>query len=92
MTGALVVWALMLTVAWFTSEGEPVCEGVLITQTDDSFPPQCPTLIEGVIEVGPPLLGLLAFFGWIGFLVTTGLAQRRQREQDIEGSVHLKNS
>lgn len=79
MTGALVVWALMLTFAWFTSDGEPVCEGPLINSSDDSDPPQCPSPIEGLLEVGPVLLGLLVVFAWLGFLVTTGLAQRRRR-------------
>lgn len=65
---------------WFASEGEPVCEGFLITETDDSMPPQCPSPFEGLLRVGPALLGLPVFFGWIGFLVTTGLAQRRERQ------------
>lgn len=79
MTGALVVWALMLGFAWFTSEGEPVCEGPLILSVDDSMPPQCETRIPGLLEVGPVLLGLLAFLAWCGFLVATGLEQRRVR-------------
>lgn len=80
MTGALMVWALFLMVAWFTSEGEPVCTGPLITQVEESDPPKCPSPIEGVVDVGPPLLGLLVFLGWIGFLVTTGLTQRSDRK------------
>jgi len=87
MTGALVVWALMLVTAWFTSEGEPVCKGPLISQVKLSLPPQCPSPIEGLIEVGPVLLGALGFLGWIGFLVTTGLEQRRQRDDLVSVDV-----
>ncbi len=83
MTGALAVWAFFLAVAWFTSEGVPVCEGFLILSVDDSMPPGCPEPIEGLLDVGPPLLGLIAFFGWIGFLVTTGLDNRQQRKDVV---------
>lgn len=79
MTGALVAWALLLGLAWFTSESEPVCEGVLILETDDSDPPQCPSLLDGLFEVGPILLAMCLFIGWVGFLVATGVAQRREQ-------------
>ena len=47
----LGVWAVVfgaLPAALFlTTNGEPVCEGPLIVDVDDSSPPQCNTHIEG---------------------------------------------
>ena len=52
----LVVWLAVVLVGtgllFLTSEGEPVCEGPLIFDGDDSFPPQCNTLTEGLREHG----------------------------------------
>lgn len=79
MTGALVVWILLIGIAWFTSEGEPVCEGIFILDVETSLPPQCDGPIEGLLQTGPILLFLLLFVGWVGFLAATGLAQRRER-------------
>ena len=49
-------WFALMCVLWLSSDGEPVCEGPLITQTDDSFPPQCNTLLDGVQTYVPGLL------------------------------------
>ena len=47
----LRVWAVVfgvVTAALFlTTDGEPVCEGPLIIDIDDSSPPQCNTHVEG---------------------------------------------
>ena len=47
----LGVWAVVfgvVTAALFlTTDGEPVCEGPLIIDIDDSSPPQCNTHVEG---------------------------------------------
>ena len=47
----LGVWAVVFgfaTAALFLmTDGEPVCEGPLIVDVDDSSPPQCNTHIEG---------------------------------------------
>ena len=57
----------MLVLAFFVSEGEPVCEGPLILDVDDSDPPQCDGPIAGLPSVG------LALYA-VGFTITTGLA------------------
>ncbi len=36
-----------------TTDGEPVCDGPLIYDTDDSFPPQCNTAAEGLVRMMP---------------------------------------
>lgn len=38
-TASWIVFSLALYVM---SSGEPVCDGPLITQVNDSFPPECP--------------------------------------------------
>ena len=56
---AWTIWAaiavILLTVAYFASEGEPVCRGPLITGADDSDPPQCEGPVEGLLTIGPAL-------------------------------------
>ena len=48
----LSVWAVVfgvVTMALFiTTDGEPICEGPLIVDVDDSDPPQCNTPAEGL--------------------------------------------
>jgi hypothetical protein len=77
LTAALVLWSAALTVAWFTSQGEPVCEGPLILEVDDSDPPQCPDVVEGLLEVGPSLLAFVVFVAVIGSLLHTSAARSR---------------
>ena len=75
----LSLWLGTLAVFWFTSEGEPVCEGPLILDVDDSFPPQCDPPIDSVISVGLQLLTAAAFVAVIGSLLLTGVRRFRAR-------------
>ena len=69
----LGVWAVVfgvLTAALFLmTNGEPVCEGPLIVDVDDSSPPQCNTHIEGfeqhfwVLVFGTLVIALVARVG-----------------------------
>lgn len=47
-----LVWVVLLAVAYFMSEGEPVCKGPLILSVDDSDPPQCPDPSAALLTVG----------------------------------------
>lgn len=51
----VVCIALVATVLLMT-DGEPVCEGVLIYDTDDSDPPQCNSVLDGLFRFAPFLL------------------------------------
>ena len=78
----LVVWVGVVLVGtgllFLTSEGEPVCEGPLIIDVDDSDPPQCNTLTEGLREHGgmwllsSVILAALARVAWVGAAVVIG--------------------
>ena len=69
----LGVWAVVfgvLTAALFLmTNGEPVCEGPLIVDVDDSSPPQCDKHIEGyeqhfwVLVFGTIVIALVAQVG-----------------------------
>ena len=68
-----VIWVLLLGVAFAASEGEPVCEGPLILQVDDSYPPNCPDPVNGLGIVAPRLYGVgliiasvIAGLTWVG--------------------------
>ena len=75
----LAICALVTVVLVLTSDGEPVCDGPLVYDTDDSDPPQCNSLLDGlrrmmpVIAVGAFGLTWLAAAGeWL-----LGRVQRR---------------
>ena len=83
------VWVVVLIVATaalvFASEGEPVCEGPLIYDVDDSDPPQCNTLTEGLTrQVWVLVLGSLLLAAVVRVLiVTVGMAVGRRRSATI---------
>jgi hypothetical protein len=62
---ALQIWVVVCVVLVATlllwSEGEPVCEGPLILDVDDSDPPQCDRPIVGLIDQAPFILLFTAF-------------------------------
>lgn len=62
-----VVWVLLLGALFISSEGEPVCEGPLILDVADSYPPDCDDPIAGL-----PTVGSMLYIA--GFTVTTALA------------------
>ena len=62
-----VVWVLLLGALLISSEGEPVCEGPLILEVADSYPPDCDDPIAGL-----PTVGSMLYIA--GFTVTTALA------------------
>ena len=84
----LVVWVAVVLVGtgllFLTSEGEPVCEGLLIVDVDDSDPPQCNTLTEGLREHGGMWLLssviLAALFRVAAVVVGIGRARATARE------------
>ena len=62
------VWVLLLTSAFFLSEGEPVCSGPLILAVRDSMPPGCDSPAHGL-----PLVGAWLFIvGLIPISIGTG--------------------
>lgn len=58
------VWVGVTLVLFTTSTGEPVCEGPLITQVNDSFPPGCPSPSAALpVLVGLYVVSLAAVLG-----------------------------
>ena len=53
---AVFVFAVVAGALLLLSEGEPVCEGPLILDVDDSDPPQCDSPLDGLIEQSVPLI------------------------------------
>jgi len=83
LTGALVCWALLLAVAWFTSEGEPICEGPLILSGEDSDPPTCPNRVEGLLDVGSLTLAVAIAVALLGFGATTLITRSRHEPEAV---------
>ena len=85
----LGVWAVVfgvLTAALFLmTNGEPVCEGPLIVDVEDSSPPQCNTHIEGfeqhfwVLVFGTLVIALVARVG----IVLIGAAKGANTQTSI---------
>jgi hypothetical protein len=54
----LVVCAVLVVTGLAVSRGEPVCEGPLILDVDDSDPPQCDDPISSLPTAAPLILGI----------------------------------
>lgn len=90
----VVLWMLVVIAAsavlLSVSEGEPVCEGPLILDVDDSDPPQCDDPVDGLLANAGPLAvaGLLvACLVETGFVVGRMIRRRRaHRRAPLPGS------
>lgn len=60
-----VVWIAFALTLYAMSSGEPVCQGPLITQVNDSFPPECPSPAVALpLLVGIYIVGLAVILGY----------------------------
>lgn len=77
----VVLWVAICTataaVLLVMSEGEPVCGGPLILETDDSDPPQCDAPIEGLASRMPFVAFGAAALTWMVAATTEGVRRVR---------------
>lgn len=77
----MIVWTILFVLilgwAYLATDAEPVCNGPLIIDVDDSNPPSCNTPTEGLLAIGPRLyaVGLIPTV-----LISAVITRRRQAE------------
>lgn len=74
-----VVCLVAIVVLVITTEGEPVCEGPLIYDWDDSNPPQCNSLIDGLGRWLPLVAVASAVVTWLVAAAEWLLAKQQVR-------------
>ena len=75
----LIVWTILFVLilgwAYSATDGEPLCNGPLIINVDDSNPSSCNTPTEGLRVVGPRLYAA----GLIPTVLISAVITRRQQ-------------
>ena len=69
----VLIWIAIMSTAYATSDGSPICDGPLVFSVDESFPPACDDPVDGLVVAAPIVFaaGLVLLGGILLFAPST---------------------